>query len=270
MPELPEVETVMRGITPHIAGKRIEKIIVYQPRLRWPVPEELPRLLAGQTIDSLDRRGKYLRLHIGKGFLLLHLGMSGTLRILTNIAAGLHDHLDILMADGLILRLHDPRRFGSVHWVAQTHSGHPLINHLGPEPLSKDFTGEYLHQIGRGRKLAIKNLLMDGRIVAGLGNIYANETLFIAGIRPNRAAFQVTRAQCDRLAQAVKQVLKKAISKGGTTLRDFTNSEGKPGYFRIELQVYGRASQECGRCGNVIRKLRQGQRSSFFCPHCQK
>ena len=269
MPELPEVETSCRGIRPHIVGKQFKTIIVRQAQLRWPVPEKLSELLTGQTLLSVTRRGKYLLLTTAKGCLILHLGMSGNLRITSpQQVAGKHDHIDFMFADDTVLRLNDQRKFGAVLWTDQPET-HPLLAILGPEPLTDQFNGAYLSQRASGRRLAIKSLIMDSHIVVGVGNIYASEALFLAGIHPERAAGEIDLADYERLSNAIKTVLEKAIIQGGTTLRDFTNADGKPGYFKQALQVYGRRDQACVCCSSPIQHLKIGQRASYFCPVCQ-
>jgi len=271
MPELPEVETTCRGIEPHLSGARIEQLIVRQRHLRWPVPRGLEQRLQGARINRVSRRAKYLLIATENGTLILHLGMSGRLRIIDNgEAPGPHDHVDMLMDTGKLLRYTDPRRFGAWLWTDAEPEAHPLLETLGPEPLGKRFDADYLYRKSRGRKAAIKSFLMDSRIVVGVGNIYANEALFAAGIHPARSAGRISAQRYTRLVEAVKQVLAKAIRQGGTTLRDFTNGEGKPGYFQQSLQVYGRAGKPCPSCTTPIREIRIGQRSSFFCTHCQR
>ena len=268
MPELPEVETTRRGIAPHLVGEVATGAIIRQRRLRWPVPD-LPRLLQGQRLEALERRAKYLLFRFSSGTLIVHLGMSGSLRVLdAGRVARAHDHVDLLFADRC-LRLHDPRRFGAVLWTSGDPLAHPLLRDLGPEPLSDEFDGTYLHQAARGRRVAIKNLLMDGRIVVGVGNIYASESLFHAGIHPARASERVSRARLEHLADEVKTVLDRAIERGGTTLRDFVNESGEPGYFAQELFVYGRAGEPCRHCTARIKTRRIGQRASAYCPSCQ-
>ncbi len=271
MPELPEVETTRIGIAPHILGETITRLVVRDARLRWPVARNLGRILRGQQIRRLARRGKYLLAFMQDGCLILHLGMSGSLRVLQQaVEPGKHDHIDILFANGTCLRFTDPRRFGSLHWTRQDPLRHELLRYLGPEPLDNDFDGEYLYQRSRGRKQAVKNFIMDSRTVVGIGNIYANESLFAAGIHPQRHAGHISRARYERLARDIKQVLRQALRKGGTTLRDFVNVDGRPGYFRHELKVYDRAGQDCSVCARPLRQIRLGQRSSFYCPHCQR
>jgi formamidopyrimidine-DNA glycosylase len=270
MPELPEVETTRRGIAPHVRGRRIAGARVRQRRLRWPVPASLGRTLQGQTVHEVERRGKYLLLKLDRGCLILHLGMSGSLRIVAGGSpAQKHDHVDIEFDHGRCLRLRDPRRFGSIHYTRADPLRHPLLAALGPEPLASDFNGDYLHRRARGRRQAIKTFIMDSRIVTGVGNIYANEALFLAGIHPGRAAGRVSLQRCRALADAIRLVLRLAIEKGGTTLRDFTGGEGRPGYFRHQLQVYDRAGDSCRQCGAAIRQRRTGQRSTFYCVRCQ-
>ena len=269
MPELPEVETTRRGIAPHLVGRVCSGARVRQPRLRWPVPD-LDHILAGAALEAVERRAKYLLLRFGRGTLIVHLGMSGSLRVLPAATAPrTHDHVDLLF-DEVCLRLHDPRRFGAMLWTEGDPATHPLLHGLGPEPLSDAFDGAHLQRAAQGRRSAIKNLLMDGRVVVGVGNIYATEALFRAGIHPGRASGRVARVRLDRLAEEVKAVLAYAIGRGGTTLRDFLNESGEPGYFAQELLVYGRAGQACKRCGTAIRTRRIGQRASAYCPVCQR
>lgn len=272
MPELPEVETVRRGIEPHVLGRRIGQLIVRDSRLRWPVPAELPAQARGRRIDATSRRGKYLLLHLDNGDrLILHLGMSGRLFVLqAGHPLRKHDHLDIELDDGGLLRFHDPRRFGAVlHWAADQPT-HVLLRDMGPEPFSPEFNGEYLYALSRGRRGAVKNFVMDGHVVVGAGNIYAAESLFRAGIRPTRAAGRVTRAQYALLAAKIREVLEEAVIQGGTTLRDFAGAHGESGYFQQKLYVYGRDGQPCLVCETPIRRLVIGQRASCYCPGCQK
>lgn len=272
MPELPEVEVTRRGIAPHVEGRRLEGARVRDPRLRWPVPEDLDAILRGRRVSAVERRAKYLLLRLGDaGTLLLHLGMSGSLRVVpAETPPTAHDHVDLLLEGGRVLRLRDPRRFGAVLWTPEPPERHPRLAGLGPEPLSPELTGDHLHRRSRGRRLAVKNFLMDAQVVVGVGNIYASEALFRAGIRPDREAGRVGRDRYVLLAAAVAAVLEEAIAAGGTTLRDFTSGEGAPGYFRQELAVYGREGEACPVCGRGIRKAVIGQRSSFFCPGCQR
>jgi len=268
MPELPEVETTRRGIEPHLLGQRIGGAIVRQPRLRWPVPD-LARLLTGHRVRAVERRAKYLLVRFDHGTLIIHLGMSGSLRVLpADSAPRPHDHVDLLFGRRC-LRLHDPRRFGALLWAEGDPLAHPRLRDLGPEPLSAAFNGAYLHAAACRRRVAIKSLLMDGKVVVGVGNIYATEALFRAGIHPQRTSHRISRARLERLAQEVKTVLRYAIGRGGTTLRDFLNESGEPGYFAQELEVYGRAGEPCRICGTAIRNRRIGQRASAYCPHCQ-
>lgn len=270
MPELPEVETTRRGIAPHVEGHRVSEVVIRQPRLRWPIPDELPIELTGQWINSVERRAKYLLLQANSGTLILHLGMSGSLRLVpVQTPAGPHDHLDICF-ENRCLRLHDPRRFGAALWTRADPAQHPLLSKLGPEPLEDAFDSAYLHGVAQGRKVAIKNLLMDSKTVVGVGNIYANESLFRAGIHPGRAVGGVSRKRLERLVACIKQVLKQAIEQGGATLRDFTREDGRPGYFAQQLQVYGREGEPCSNCGRLIKLIRLGQRASYFCSHCQR
>ena len=270
MPELPEVETTRRGIQPHVCGQRVAGVVIRNARLRWPVPARLRRQLAGETLTDVTRRGKYLLLHSTGGTVILHLGMSGSLRLVAaDQPAEKHDHVDLVLESGQALRLRDPRRFGAVLWTRRPPLEHRLLASLGPEPLSDAFTGEYLHARSRRRRLAVKALIMDSGIVVGVGNIYANEALFMAGIRPTAAAGRISRARYDGLVAAIREVLERAIAAGGTTLRDFTNGEGRPGYFQQVLQVYGRAGEPCPRCQARIRLVQQMQRASYYCPRCQ-
>jgi len=270
MPELPEVETTRIGIAPHVLGETVKDVIIRDGRLRWPVPKQIRKKLAGAAICKLSRRGKYLLFHTESGCMILHLGMSGSLRILTSdVSPEKHDHVDIIFDSGSRLRFRDPRRFGCILWTEDDPLQHDLLSHLGPEPLSEDLDGDYLFQKSRKRTQSIKTFIMDSRTVVGVGNIYANETLFAAGIHPKRQAGRITKARYGKLAVCIKDVLKKALAKGGTTLRDFVNGEGEPGYFRMDLQVYGRAGGPCFMCKSPIKVQRLGQRSTFYCPVCQ-
>lgn len=271
MPELPEVETTRRGVEPHVVGRRIVRLAVHEPRLRWRVADDLPARIAGQLITRAGRRAKYLLIELESGTLLLHLGMSGSLRVLPESTPRIaHDHLDLVLDSGATLRFNDPRRFGSVHFTDSDPRQHPLLAGLAPEPLGDEFDADYLFRITRGRRVAIKQLLMNGRLVVGVGNIYANEALFRARIRPRRSARSVTHREAARLARAVKDVLSMAIRVGGTTLRDYVGADGSPGYFRQKLYVYERAGKPCRRCRTSVRRLAQGQRSTYYCPACQK
>ncbi len=271
MPELPEVETTRRGIEPHVIGRTIVSLEVYEPRLRWPVPRALPAQLAGRRIIAAGRRAKYLLIGLDRGALIVHLGMSGSLRLL---AAGTprarHDQYDLRLDSGRILRFNDPRRFGSLHYTGDDPGDHRLLRDLAPEPFDAAFNTEYLWRISRRRRLAVKQLLMSSRLVVGVGNIYANEALFRARIRPGRAAGRLTRSETARLVRAVRTVLAQAIRVGGTTLRDYVGADGSPGYFRQKLYVYERAGRACRVCGAVIRHRTQQGRSSYYCPACQR
>ncbi len=270
MPELPEVETTRRGIEPFVLGQSVERVVVRQRQLRWPVPEDLEERLRTKEILSLGRRGKYLLFSVEGGALLAHLGMSGSLRITPmDSPAQKHDHVDILFSHGVCLRYHDPRRFGCLLWAEGDPQFHPLLAELGPEPFDPGFTGDYLREAARGKTSPVKTLLMDNHLVVGVGNIYANEALFRAGIDPRRAAGRIGAERYGRLAGLVQEVLRQAITQGGTTLRDFVNASGKPGYFQQTLAVYGREGLPCRLCGEPIRCLRLGQRSTFYCPRCQ-
>jgi formamidopyrimidine-DNA glycosylase len=275
MPELPEVETTRRGIAPHVEGRRVAAVVLRRPDLRWPIPREVSELLPGQRIEAVERRAKYLLLHTQAGSALLHLGMSGVLRVLPPDAPpGAHDHVDIALAaeagrPARVLRFTDPRRFGCLLWQppGQTHE---LLAALGPEPLTDAFDGDRLWRLSRGRSAAVKLFLMDNAVVVGVGNIYASEALFAAGIDPRRAAGKVSRERYARLAAEVKRILGWAIERGGTTLRDFLNPDGAPGYFFRELNAYGRTGEPCKACGTPVRQLVLGQRSTFWCPRCQR
>ena len=270
MPELPEVETARRGVEPYVRGHVVTQVKIRNRRLRWPVPRALVRTLPGERVTEVTRRGKYLLLHTAAGTAILHLGMSGSLRVVpADAAAGKHDHLDIVLDSGRALRLHDPRRFGTLLWTTQDPARHKLLRALGPEPLESGFDGDYLFAKSRKRKVAVKNFIMNSHIVTGVGNIYASEALFLARIRPARAAGRITRERYLALAKAIQKVLSAAIKAGGTTLRDFTREDGQPGYFRQHLRVYGRDGQACRRCGHRIVARATGQRMTYFCPHCQ-
>ena len=271
MPELPEVETTRRGIEPWLVGRRIERLVVREPRLRWRVPRGLPAKLAGARIRSVERRAKYLLVGTDAGTLILHLGMSGSLRILDAASPPLaHDHVDIVLDSGRCLRFNDPRRFGCLLFTAGEPARHKLLKGLAVEPLSDGFTGDALWRRARGRTASVKALIMDSRIVAGVGNIYASEALFRAGIRPGLAAGRVSRARMNALVAAIRDVLVEAIGVGGTTLRDYVDASGMPGYFRQRLFVYERTGKPCRRCGTPIRQFTQGQRSTYWCPRCQR
>lgn len=271
MPELPEVETIRRGLEPHLLGRRFQTIEIRQPRLRWPVSLDLAKRLTAAPINDLMRRGKYLLLEIGNGTLIIHLGMSGNLRLASSdLALRPHDHVIFTLDSGQRLVFHDPRRFGALVWTEAPPETHPLLRHLGVEPFDPLFTGGLLHRISRSRRQAIKTLVMDQRIIAGIGNIYANEALFLAGIHPSRPAGCISKMRYQELAESIRQILASAIVQGGTTLRDFSNAKGQPGYFQLALQVYGRQEQPCPRCAQSIRRIMLGQRATYYCPHCQK
>ncbi|WP_447729164.1 bifunctional DNA-formamidopyrimidine glycosylase/DNA-(apurinic or apyrimidinic site) lyase [Pseudoxanthomonas suwonensis] len=271
MPELPEVETTRRGLAPHVEGRRVTAVTLRRPDLRWPIPPEVPRELPGRRIAAVRRRAKYLLLDTEAGdSALLHLGMSGMLRVLPpQTPVNAHDHVDIALDSGRVLRFTDPRRFGCLLWQPAG-TIHELLQDLGPEPLSDDFDGDWLFARSRGRSAPVKAFLMDQRIVVGVGNIYAAESLFRAGISPLRAAGKVSRARYIALAEAVKEILGYAITRGGTTLRDFLNPDGAPGYFEQELAVYGRGGLPCPACGTPLREASIGQRTSTWCPRCQR
>jgi formamidopyrimidine-DNA glycosylase len=278
MPELPEVETIRRGIEPHVVGRTITRVVVRDPRLRWPVPRNFARTLTGGAIRAVQRRGKYLLLDVearrgertDAGHVILHMGMTGRLSVLDAATpVRKHDHLDLELSDGRVLRFNDSRRFGAALWWPGTQPSHVLLRHMGPEPLDEAFNSGYLLVRSRGRRAPVKAFLMDGRIVVGVGNIYASEALFRARIRPQRPAGRVTRAEWERLVPAVRAVLNDAIAAGGTTFRDFRNSGGEPGYFGQELFVYDREGQPCRRCRTPIRRTVIGQRASYYCPRCQ-
>ncbi len=273
MPELPEVETTRRGISPYVIGETVKDVHIRERRLRWPISTQLGHLLKNRTIQKLKRRAKYLLFYTENGCLIVHLGMSGSLRIIDRDRGemtGKYDHVDIVFDSNRILRFRDPRKFGSILWSRHDPSTHQLIRHLGPEPLSRTFDADHLYTLSRKRIQAIKTLIMDNRIVSGVGNIYANESLFVAGIHPGRKAGRLSKKSCEKLTIAVKIVLNRAIKRGGTTLRDFTNGKGNPGYFQHELHVYGRAGKPCKACARPIRVIRLGQRSSFYCATCQQ
>jgi formamidopyrimidine-DNA glycosylase len=271
MPELPEVEITRRGLDAHLTGLTIKDAIIRNGSLRWPIPKNLPKLLRGQSIHSFKRRAKYLLMDCGSGTLILHLGMSGSLRILpANTPAEKHDHFDLVLGNGTLMRLRDPRRFGAVLWHSGDVHTHPLLAALGPEPLENDFDARYLYQATRGRSISIKQCIMDNHIVVGVGNIYANEALFRAGIKPQLAAGKLSLPRCARLVEEIRATLAEAIQLGGSTLRDFVNTSGQPGYFQQTYWVYGRAGEPCRRCGALIKQIKQGQRSSFYCGACQK
>ena len=270
MPELPEVETTLRGISPHIIKRKIEQVIIRQPRLRWPIPAELPSLLKQQTLLGIKRRGKYLLFNFSHGHAMIHLGMSGSLRIVdAETPPNLHDHFDWVFGD-IALRYHDPRRFGCLLWLEGEPNENKLLQKLGPEPLTSDFTPDYLFERSRKRTQAVKQFIMDSHIVVGVGNIYANEALYMARIKPIRKAGALTKIQCDDLVRLIKFVLQRSIDQGGTTLRDFVGGDGKPGYFQQQLLVYGRGGEPCGQCGKLLKEIRMNDRTTVYCVNCQK
>jgi formamidopyrimidine-DNA glycosylase len=269
MPELPEVETSRRGIAPWVESQQVARVIVRDRRLRWPIPPAIDRLLPGQEILSVQRRAKYLLFETGAGTAMLHLGMSGSVRIIdSGEPAGKHDHVDICFGSGKSLRFRDPRRFGSLLWSKNPHR-HALLKDLGPEPLSDEFDGLYLRGKSRSRKVNIKQFIMNATIVVGVGNIYASEALHRAGIHPQRPAGRISLLRMQDLTEAIKKVLREAIDAGGTTLNDFTGSDGEPGYFSQQLNVYGRAGAPCRECKTAISAIVLGQRSTFYCKRCQ-
>lgn len=270
MPELPEVEVTRRGIAAPLTGQTVTVVTVRQPRLRWPITPQLASILPGQTLLDVDRRAKYLLLRFARGTVILHLGMSGSLRVLdSSIRPEKHDHLDISFGDR-VLRLRDPRRFGAVLWHEGEDETHPLLSGLGPEPLADRFTGAGLHAALARRQCAIKLAIMDSSVVVGVGNIYASESLFRARIRPGTAARRLSRSQCERLRDEIRATLGDALAAGGSTLRDFLHADGEPGYFQQSYFVYGRDGQPCRICGTPVRMRRLGARSTFFCPACQR
>ncbi len=269
MPELPEVEVTRMGIEPHIKGRKVVQVDVRNGRLRWPVPEQV-QLLVGQQVLSVERRAKYLLINTAVGTAILHLGMSGKLRCIgKDTPLQKHDHIDIVFDNDIVMRFNDPRRFGAMLW----HEGdgvHSVLSHLGPEPFDDAFSADYLYQLSRGKQSAIKQFIMDNKVVVGVGNIYANESLFKAGIHPKLAAGKVSKKRYEALTPIIIDTLKRAIAQGGTTLKDFAQSDGKPGYFAQELLVYGRKGEACVNCQSVLKEIRLGQRSTVFCPQCQR
>jgi formamidopyrimidine-DNA glycosylase len=271
MPELPEVETTVRGIAPYIEGQQIKQVIVRQPQLRWPVRINLNEVLANASIRSVSRRAKYLLFATDIGTLILHLGMSGSLRVLPEIkCANKHDHIDFIFSNGTVLRYNDPRRFGAVLWTSSPATEHSLLIDLGPEPLLPDFDGSHLYLHARKRKTPVKSFIMDSHVVVGVGNIYANEALFMAGIHPSRHAGRISLARYQHLSDCIKTVLQSAIQQGGTTLRNFVNESGDPGYFKQQLRVYGRGGLPCLNCLQALKEIRITNRSTVFCNLCQK
>jgi formamidopyrimidine-DNA glycosylase len=269
MPELPEVETSRRGIEPWIVNRSIVNVVVRDRRLRWPVPRGIENRLRGQTIESVERRAKYLLINTGDGTAIVHLGMTGSVFVVDRgTPAGVHDHFDVELDSGKALRYRDPRRFGCFFWSREPLE-HPLLAALGPEPLGPEFSGAYLWQKSRGRKVSVKQFIMNAQIVVGVGNIYASESLFLAGINPKRAAGRIARHRYETLATAIRDVLSRAIEAGGTTLRDFYGGDGEPGYFRQQLEVYDREGLHCRQCDTRITAIVQGQRSTYYCKTCQ-
>lgn len=272
MPELPEVETTCRGIAPHLEGKIVEKAIIRQAKLRWPVTRGLGGEISGALIEKVGRRGKYILIETKSGVLMMHLGMSGSLKIvISKQAPEKHDHFDLVLVGGKVLRFTDPRKFGSIFLIKkEVLDQHKLLKNLGPEPLTEDFNTGYCYQLSRNKKVTIKSFIMNGHNVVGVGNIYANEALFRAGIKPDRLAGKISKARYSVLVEEIKSVLKKAIQQGGTSLKDFTGSDGKPGYFKQQLLVYGRTGLPCYRCGKTLKEIRMAQRSTVYCTQCQK
>lgn len=279
MPELPEVETTKSGIAPHIQNQTISKLEVREKKLRWPIPDDLASLIKNQNVLAVRRRAKYLLIDVGsektnktKGTIIIHLGMSGSLRVIKDKPPEpvKHEHFDLVFKSGVTLRYTDPRKFGACLWQAADESQNKLLDHLGPEPLSDEFNADYLFAKSRKRSANIKTFIMDQKFVVGVGNIYASESLFMSGINPNKAAGKVSKAKYEALVAAIKQVLAKAIKDGGTTLKDFVGSDGKPGYFAQQLRVYGRTGEPCITCGKPIKQITQAQRSTFYCTACQK
>ena len=271
MPELPEVETTRRGLAPHLEGQTIQSVIIRHPTLRWPIPPQLIDLLPGKRLCQIRRRAKYLLFDTEAGGLLVHLGMSGSLRVLpAHTPPGKHDHFDLVFANGLAMRLRDPRRFGAVLWAGVAPDQHALLANLGMEPMTEAFTAEKFYQATRTRSAPIKQVLMDSHLLVGVGNIYASEALFGAGINPKTPAKRLSLLRVQKLREAVNSTLERALRAGGSTLRDFVKTDGEPGYFQLESAVYGRAGEACHSCGGLIRQIRQGQRSTFYCPRCQR
>ncbi len=279
MPELPEVETTRRGLSPHLLQQAVSQVVIRQPKLRWPIPSEQLQQLIGQRIQHLQRRAKYLLIGFDRGTLIIHLGMSGSLRILpSNTPAEKHDHFDLVMSNQTLMRLRDPRRFGAVLWHSGDISQHPLLINAGPEPVALEalayegefFNAQQLYQACRRRSQAIKLTIMNNKVVVGVGNIYANEALFRSGISPLRASNKLTRKHCEKLTTEIQHTLLQAIEQGGSSLRDFVHADGNPGYFQQNYWVYGLTHQPCQRCQTPIKQIKQGQRSSFYCPECQR
>ena len=271
MPELPEVETTMNGIRAYLEGKRIKELVVRERRLRWVVPDGLEVLVRGQKVSTVQRRGKYILLHFDRGGLIIHLGMSGSMRVLTRPEdPGKHDHFDILNESGEIIRFRDPRKFGCLLFSSSNLYNHPRLHSLGVEPLTGEFNGSLLYEVSRQRNIPVKTFIMDGTLVVGVGNIYASEALFDSGIHPGRKCSKISLSRYNMLVASIRSILQNAIDKGGTTLQDFVNVEGKPGYFEQELTVYGREKMSCIKCRSSIRRVMIAQRSTYYCPHCQR
>lgn len=270
MPELPEVETTRRGILPHCQQQTITDVIIRNRHLRWPIASTLASQIRNLRINDVQRRAKYLLFATDNGTLILHLGMSGSLRVSDkHEVIKKHDHVDIVLSNQMILRFNDPRRFGSLHWTRQPVEKHKLIRALGPEPLGRLFTAQYLYSISRNRKVAVKNFIMNSHIVVGVGNIYASESLYLAGIHPGRAASRISLQRYEKLRVAIQETLQAAIESGGSTLNDFIKPDGQPGYFQHHFRVYGKTGQPCEQCGQLISKIDLGQRSTFYCKTCQ-
>ena len=271
MPELPEVETTRRGVAPHVERQKVTAVRIYDRRLRWPVPRDLGRRLIGRVVDRIDRRSKYLLFRIGPDTLIVHLGMTGSLRVFSAPPPRqAHDQVDLEFESGIVLRFRDPRRFGAMLWSPGSSREHPLLASLGPEPFAGEFNADYLYRATRRRRAATKLALMDNRLVVGVGNIYASEALFRARIRPTRSASRVSKQRYAGLVDAVRDTLTDAIAKGGSTLRDYVDARGSPGYFQLDYYVYGRAGEPCRVCGTTIRCVRLGARASYYCPRCQR
>ena len=271
MPELPEVETTLNGIRPFLEGTTIDRLVVRQRKLRWRIPRGLEHEIEKADVIKLQRRGKYILIHLTKGGLIIHLGMSGSIRVLLqNETPGKHDHFDLVNHEGQIIRYCDPRKFGCLLYCEEDLLMHPRLANLGVEPLENDFTADYLYQASRNRGVSIKSFIMNGQIVVGVGNIYASEALFMAGIHPGRLAGKTTFKRYEKLVDAIKIILHRAIIKGGTTLQDFVGVDGSPGYFEQSLTVYGREGDSCLQCKAPIKKMLTGQRSTFYCPRCQR
>lgn len=271
MPELPEIETTLRGITPYLLDQKIQKVVIRNRKLRWPVPNHLAKSLTDRTVTNLSRRAKYLLIDVGTGTLIIHLGMSGRLHIVSiDTPHGKHDHVDILVTTNKLMRFRDPRRFGCFLWTRDDPLKHKLLHRLGVEPLSPDYNADYLFRCSRGRRVAVKNFLMNQRVVVGIGNIYASEALFLSRIHPLSQASRISLARYQRLVDCCKTVLRAAIESGGTSLKDFTQADGKPGYFTQSLAVYDKEGQPCLQCGSTIRRKVIVQRATYYCPRCQR